>query len=48
MPLPLPVLLAVIQETLLDELQLQPAVAVTPTLPLPPAELKDALLEESE
>jgi hypothetical protein len=42
----LPVVLAVTQETLLDEPQLQPAVAVTPTLPLPPAALNDALLEE--
>jgi hypothetical protein len=46
--LPLPVVLAVIQATLLDEPQLQPAVAVTLTLPLPPAALKDALLEDSE
>jgi hypothetical protein len=46
-PLPLPVVLAVIQETLLDELQAQPAVAVTLTLPLPPAALNDALVAES-
>jgi hypothetical protein len=44
--LPLPVVLAVIHETLLDELQLHPAVAVTLTLPLPPAALKEALLKE--
>jgi hypothetical protein len=44
----LPVVLAVIQETLLDEPQLQPAVAVTLTLPLPPAALNEALVEESE
>jgi hypothetical protein len=42
----LPVVLAVIQETLLEALQGQPAVAVTPTLPLPPPALNDALLEE--
>jgi hypothetical protein len=39
---------AVTQETLLEELQAQPAVAVTLTLPLPPAALKDALDEERE
>jgi hypothetical protein len=44
----LPVVLAVIQETLLEELQAQPAVAVTLTLPLPPAALNEALVEESE
>ena len=47
-PFPLPVVLAVIHETLLDELQPQPAVAVTLTLPLPPAEPNDALLDKSE
>jgi hypothetical protein len=44
----LPVVLAVIHETLLEELQLQPAVAVTVTLPFPPAALNDALVEASE
>ena len=47
-PPPEPVLDVVIQETLLEELQLQPVVAVTLTLPLPPTALNDALLEESE
>jgi hypothetical protein len=42
------VLLVVIQETLLEALQLQPVPAVTPTLPLPPAELNEALVAESE
>jgi hypothetical protein len=40
--------LAVIQETLLEEPHAQPAVAVTLTLPLPPAALNDALLDERE
>ena len=43
MPLPLPVLLVVIQATLLDALQLQPVPAVTLTLPFPPAALNEAL-----
>jgi hypothetical protein len=37
----------VIQETLLDDPQLQPVVAVTLTFPLPPAALNDAPVEES-
>jgi hypothetical protein len=36
-PFPVPVLLAVIQATPLDALQLQPSTAVTPTLLVPPA-----------
>jgi hypothetical protein len=42
------VLLVVTQPTLLEALQLQPVPAVTPTLPLPPAELNEALVAESE
>ena len=41
--LPLPLLPVVIQDTLLDAPQPQPASAVTLMLPLPPAEPKEAL-----
>ena len=46
--MPLPLLLVVIHATALDALQLQPARAVTVTLALPPAEVADAVLAESE
>jgi len=42
-----PLLVVVIHDTLLDALQLQPATAVTPTLPLPAAEVNDAVGAES-
>ena len=48
MPLPVPLLAVVIQETLLEAVQLQPAPAVTPTLPLPPLDVADALVAEME
>ena len=48
MPLPVPALDVVIQFTPLTALQLQPAPAVTVMLPLPPAEVNDALVGEIE
>ena len=47
-PVPVPLLEVVIQETLLEAVQVQPVPAVTPTLPLPPAEVVDALAGEIE
>ena len=41
--LPLPLLVVVIQDTLLDALQPQPASAVTFTLLLPPTDVNEAL-----
>ena len=46
--LPLPLLPVVIQDTLLDALQPQPASAVTLMLPLPPTEPNEALGVEIE
>ena len=50
MPLPVPLLPAVmvIQEAPLAALQGQPVAQVTPTLPLPPLEASEALVDESE
>jgi len=47
-PFPLPLLAVVIQDTLLEALHAQPAPAVTVMLPLPPAEVKDAVGGEIE
>jgi hypothetical protein len=47
-PVPLPELLVVSQETPLEALQPQPAVAVTLRLALPPAALNEALVADSE
>ncbi len=47
-PLPEPVLDVVIHVTLLEAVQAQPTAAVTLTLPGPPLESKEALLEASE
>ena len=49
LPSPLPLALAVIgiQLSLLDAVQSQPAGDVRSTLPLPPSESKDALLDDS-
>ena len=46
--LPLPLLVVVIQDTLLDAPQPQPASAITLMLPLPPAEPNEALGVEIE
>ena len=46
--MPAPLLALVIQDTLLEAVQLQPAPAVTPTLPLPPLEVNEALVVEIE
>ena len=48
MPLPEPALDVVIQFTLLTALQLQTAPAVTVMLPLPPADVYEALVGEIE
>jgi hypothetical protein len=45
---PLPPAVIVIHDALLEALQAQPGVAVTPMLPAPPLEENDALLGESE
>ena len=41
--MPVPLLVVVIQETLLEAVHVQPLPAVTPTLPGPPAEPNDAV-----
>ena len=47
-PVPVPLLEVVIQEGLLDAVQVQPVPAVTLTLPLPAAEVVEALAGEIE
>ena len=47
-PLPVPTLEVVIQDTLLDAVQVQPVPAVTVTLPLPPVAVAVAVVAEIE